>query len=284
MLQAFRRSGVWSSARATIVLAGLASPAVAGTINFSGDLAGAAPLLTTITTPNLIASGTAIPETFSASAAGVGSVMGTLLLSDVGNPPSITITSLTITLAPSTSGNSMGFGFTVIQDFAYSGAPTVNALVMLSGTGTFTGLNQILSFGESSSVRGGPFPNSFVSLTPTLGGGSSSFSTDVFPVTKPLTPGGVGRAAGIPATGPVTEILALSTILINTAASAGSTINITPGSGLIAGSSVPEPSGLILMGLGRSRVAIRWMCGAKRRLGPARRRRRAIADAPPQTS
>src|SRR5262245_34987543 len=105
MLRALRMGQVWSTACATIVLVGLTSPGSAGTITFSGNLAGSPPLLTTINTPSQVAAGTALPEAFSATAAGVGSVSGLLLLSNVGNAPSITIASLTITLSPSTGGN-----------------------------------------------------------------------------------------------------------------------------------------------------------------------------------
>jgi len=61
---------MWSSACASLVLAGLATPAVAGTITFSGDpaLTGA---LMTITTPDQLAAGTSTTETFCAAVAGI---------------------------------------------------------------------------------------------------------------------------------------------------------------------------------------------------------------------
>src|SRR5262245_47424366 len=107
---------------ACALLAGI-SPAPGGTITFTGNLAGSPPLLTTIATPSSIASGTSIVQAFSASAGGVGSVAGSLLLSNLGGTPSISIQSLTVTSAAA----SLGFGFTVTQDFAGPGGPFLDA-------------------------------------------------------------------------------------------------------------------------------------------------------------
>jgi hypothetical protein len=235
-------------------LATLLGPSVrAGTISFSGNLAGAPPLLTTITTPATIAVGASITEPFSASIVGIGSVSGSLLLSNLGSNPSIAIQSLTVTNA----GASLGFGFTASQDFAYAGSPFLNATDTAGGTATFTAGGQIASFGVSSSLRGAP-NNAFVSLAPGLSGGNFSLDSDAFPAVKPLAPGGTGSALNVPASGPVTEIFAFASTLIG----AGTSITMTPGSGVIA-VPVPEPSSLV-MGLGAALLVI--AAGIYRRL------------------
>jgi hypothetical protein len=259
------KRGLWLAGLAVLAMAGTPRHCFGGTITFTGDAALVSALGTTMSTGvTQVGVGQTFSVPFSATVAGVESVSGTVVLTDSASGGSVQLSNVVFTSLSSTT-SAVNFGLSVTQAFAASGPTTLVATETGNGTAHFASVSPPIQPGNAAVTSKDTFTPTIYPDNLSSSSGVIPFSFSVFafpsdsfpenltfsPLSEPIT--GIPKTTG----NPVTLTFSYSTSIspFNTTMGAGTSTTLTSGGFGFVGAAVPEPTGLVLIGIGAVGIA-----------------------------